>query len=631
MISNSVTNFLFTDFSRFETLGNMMKNILASKKMICRLKQKTDLNQEFNQDARMFGLNWESSARKYHVLIERDVKARMSDGIRIDLDLFRPRESDGTRFPAILGAHPYSKAGQTEPIKVNSTSAIQPHAGEERTRGSLEAGDPYFFARRGYAHAIANVRGTGKSEGQFVLLGEREIQDVCELVQWLAEQPWCDGNVGMFGVSYFAMIQFLVASLNPPHLKCIFAPWGTTDMYREMFYHGGILASRWTVGWPKTSFVYGNVRPNNEARREHGAMEFKQNLSRLLEDEDLKVIPEFVEAIRNPDSGYAPFIADILLHCLDSPFWEKRRPKCENIKIPAYLGGDWGIYRSHLPAAFASWELIKTPKRMIIGPPAYLDRPVYQLEYESLRWFDHWLKGIDTGMMEEPPILLFVQNTGRWKKASSWPLPETKWTPFYLHEDSLLCERDYWPNEGSSSFFDSPWSRGYIEFFSPPLVEETEVLGPLAANIYASTTDSEVFWSLRVFEVDAKEGRKILTGGWLKGSHREVDASRSKPWYPFHPHARSEPLEPGKIYEFKIGIVPTGILLKAGAKLGLRISCVDYDSETSIGGIAAGHLKRQRPSRITVFHDEHHPSHLLVPVTDGNVLGTFISGGKPYV
>ena len=577
----------------------------------------------------MFGINWETSPRKYKTIVQRSVRVRMSDSIELDLDIFRP--NDPGRFPAILGAHPYYMPAQSEPIKVNSTSAIQPHAGEERTRGSLEAGDPYFFARRGYAHVIANVRGTGKSDGQFVLLGPREIQDVYELIEWIAEQPWCNGNVGMFGVSYFAMIQFMAAALNPPHLKCIFAPWGTTDLYRGMFYHGGLLASRWTVGWAKTSFVYGNVRPKSVSPDEMSEKEFNSRISELLKDEDIRAIPELVDALKNPDAGYAPYVVDILLHEFDSPYWEKRRPKFENIKIPCYLGADWGIYRSHLPAAFESWEKIRAPKRMIIGPPAYLDRPLYQLEYESLRWFDHWLKGIDTGIMSEPPIELFEQNTDSWKDATTWPLPQTKWTPFYLHEGSLLCERDYWANEGCDSFFDSPWSRGYIEYFSPGLVEETEVIGPVVANLYVSTTDSEAFFSLRLFEVNDQGQRKILTGGWLRGSHREIDSSRSKPWQPVHPHTRAEPMEPGRIYELKIGLVPTANLFRAKTKIGLRISSVDYDAETSIAGIAGGHIKRQRPSRITVFHNDDHPSNLLVPITAGNLLGTYISEGKPYV
>ncbi len=584
-----------------------------------------------------FGTNWRTSARQYRVAIERDVKVKMSDGVELDLDIFRPAESNA-KFPVIFGAHPYSKSGQTEPIKVNSTSAMAPHPGEERTRGSLEAGDPYFYAKRGYVHALANVRGSGRSQGKFELLGPREIDDACELIVWLAKQKWSDGNVGMFGVSYFAMIQFLIASRNPPHLKCIFSPWGTTDMYREMFYHGGVLASRWTTGWPKTSMVYSNVRPRGQTKEQLTREKFEELIETLLDDDDLSFVPELAEALKNPDKGLNPFIIDILAHPFDDEFWEERKPQFEKIKVPVYMGADWGIYRNHLPAAFRSWEKIQTPKLMMIGPPVYLDRPVYQLQYESLRWFDYWLKGIDTKIMEEPPIRLYIPGSRIWKFAKDWPLSETKWTPFYLHENFILSEREHWTYEGSDSYFDSPWSRGHVEYLTPRLVEETEIIGPLVLNLFAATSDQEVLWSVRLFQTEDDDdkqgndtGRRILTGGWLRGTHRELDASRSKGWEPYHPHKKAEPLEPGEIYEFNIPLVPTANSFKQGTRIGLRISSVDYDTETSIGGIAAGHLKRQKPSRITIFHENEHPSHLLVPVTQGNVLGTYFSGGKPYI
>jgi uncharacterized protein len=299
--------------------------------------------------------------------------------------------------------------------------------------------------------------------------------------------------------------------------------------------------------------------------------------------------------------------------------------------VPAYIGGDWGIYGLHLPGAFRGWERLRGTKMMVVGPPAYLDRPVYQLQYESLRWFDHWLKGVDTGMMKQPPIRLFIASTRQWRTAREWPLPETQWTPFYLHENGLLWEREHFPNEGSTSYSDSPWGRGALEFTTPPMVEETEVIGPVVLNLYASTTDSEVLWFVSLREVDAEGEERILTRGWLRGSHREVDPALSKPWEPFHPHARSGPLTPGKIYEFQIPLVATAEVFKAGSRIKLKISGCDDKPVHSLEAIAGGHIRRQTPARITVFHNEDYPSHLLLPVTGGNVMGTYISGGAPYL
>jgi predicted acyl esterase len=342
-------------------------------------------------------------------------------------------------------------------------------------------------------------------------------------------------------------------------------------------------------------------------------------------------VPELVEFLKNPDEGNNPVIVDMLLNPLDGPYWEERRVKYETIKVPAYIGACWGIYGLHLPAAFRSWENLKVPKKMIIGPPIYLDRPVYQLQYESLRWFDYWLKGIETQIMSEPPIRLFVMGTNDWKEANEWPLPETKWTAFYLHDNGLLSEREHWPNEGFTSFEDSPWGRGSLEFCSPKLVENTEIIGPIVLNLYASTTDDEVLWFISLREVDSQGNERILTRGWLRGTHREVDPKRSKLWEPFHPHTKSEPLIPDKIYEYKIPIVPTGNFFKAGSIIKLKIACIDDPPKHPLETVATGHLWRQSASRISIYHNADYPSYLLLPITKGNILGAFISGGKPYL
>jgi len=289
------------------------------------------------------------------------------------------------------------------------------------------------------------------------------------------------------------------------------------------------------------------------------------------------------------------------------------------------------MYGLHLGGAFRSWEALKAPKKLHIGPPAYLDRPLYQLQYESLRWFDRWLKAVDTGILEEPPIRLFVLGANTWKEADAWPLPGTKWTPFYLHEDGLLWEREPWPNEKFSAFEDSPWERGHVDYSTPKMVEETDVIGPIVANLYASTTDPEVLWHVSLRHVDPDGKERVLTRGWLRGSHREVDAKRSRPWAPFHPHTRSEPLTPGKIYAFSIPVLPTAVTLRKGARLALRIGCSDDQPTNPLEMIAAGHIRRQSASRITVYHDADRPSHVLLPITRGNVLGTFISGAEPYL
>ena len=150
----------------------------------------------------MFGKKWEVSRRRFGIIEERGVSIPMSDGILIDADLFRPDSSE--KFPAILGVHPYEKELQSAPIHPQ---------GLNMANGGIEAGDYNFYVRRGYVQVVANVRGSGGSGGIYTNYGPREVKDTCEIIEWIAGQPWCDGNVGMFGVSAFAVAQQQVAAL----------------------------------------------------------------------------------------------------------------------------------------------------------------------------------------------------------------------------------------------------------------------------------------------------------------------------------------------------------------------------------------------------------------------------------
>lgn len=576
----------------------------------------------------MIGRTWKTSERKYEVTAERDVKIPMRDGTKLNADIFRPESEE--KFPAILGYFPYNLDMQSAPIHTDSfSSVVFKHSHQEKANASIEAGDPNFYVRRGYVHVLVNIRGTGKSEGKYTFIGPQELQDGYDVIEWIAAQPWCDGQVAMFGVSYFAWIQQYVASTNPPHLKCLFGPWASTDLYRDGVYHGGILAYKFWRSWSLTELskprMEGYCRSNWEKKR------YQEAISLLLQDEDILAVPELVEALNNPDKGTNSLLVDFLLNPLDSEYWQERRVNYERVKVPAYIGGCWGHTGLHLPGAFRSWEYLQVPKKMIIGPAAYLDRPLYQLQYESLRWFDYWMKGIDNGIMDESSVKLWLNGTNEFKEAEDWPLTQTKWTPFYLHENNLLFEHEYRINEGYTSFEDSPWGRGAVTFSTPPFVENTEILGPISLTLYASVTDNDVLWFTSLWETDPDGNEKLLTRGWLKGSHRKLDQNRSKPWQPVQEHLKEEKLVPGEIYDFKIEIVPTGNLFKAGSKLKLKISCTDDEPKHAMEGIGVGHIRSQKANRITIYHNDKYPSNLLLPVTKGNTLGMFRFGAKPYL
>jgi len=225
-------------------------------------------------------------------------------------------------------------------------------------------------------------------------------------------------------------------------------------------------------------------------------------------------------------------------------------------------------------------------------------------------------------------VRLFLPGTGEWVQASDWPLPQTRWTEFYLHQGGLLSEHDTWPWDRATMFEDSPFGHGEAVFTTPPMVETTEVIGPMVLRLFASTTDTDALLFVTVFAQDADGTRDELTRGWLRASQAELDPERSTPWLPHHRHERREPVEPGQPRCYEIPIVPAACRLQPGQRLGVRIKAADDEPPADmVRGTALGHVSRQNAALITIHHDEDRPSALVVPVTRGNLLGTFASGG----
>jgi len=173
------------------------------------------------------------SQPKHKVKLEEDIRIIARDGTDLFADIYRPN-AEG-KFPALLSISPYGKDIIKLPCPVGRRSDYT------RGTGGIEAGISEYFVTRGYVHVIADYRGIGRSGGEYCHFGQKQQEDGYDIIEWIAKQPWCNGNVGMLGMSYFAVNQYLVAAQNPPHLKAIFAHDGFTDMYRHLAYHGGIL------------------------------------------------------------------------------------------------------------------------------------------------------------------------------------------------------------------------------------------------------------------------------------------------------------------------------------------------------------------------------------------------------
>jgi len=553
------------------------------------------------------------SRPQHRVNTEKDVFVGMRDGVRVAVDIYRPDAN--VKVPALLGISPYGKDVQKLPIFEYPTD-------RDLGNGGIEAGDTEYFVSRGYAHVIAEARGTGASEGSYGVFTGKEQQDGYDLVEWIAKQPWCDGNVGMLGMSYFGMIQLLVAAQNPPHLKAIFPVDAATDMYRHWAYHGGILHLSFLATWWDSSLVV-----NSAKRADLPPAELKAIVENLLDDPDVRCHPRLYKTLRWPQKN--PHLFDVLIHPFDGPYyWERSAcSKFGKINIPCHLLSRWSAPYIHLPGAFSAYGQINAPRKLMITVPESgvgFSRPWHENHDIVLRWYDHWLKGIDTGVMDEPPITILVQGSNQWRHENEWPLARTHWTRLYLGAQGRLKDELPGWNERPDGFTNAvglqPGGKvPSLRYATEALAADTEVTGPIALYLFAAISSADTNWIVEINDVDADGTETRVSIGWLKASHRELDQSRSKPYKPYHPHTGAIPVDPGRVYEYAIEICDTSYVFKAAHRLQLVVKAQDAPWEgTSYIYRLSNHLSASRETRHTIYHKPEFPSHLLLPVVPGH-------------
>jgi len=546
------------------------------------------------------------SQPKDRIRSEKNVYVRMRDGVRLCVDIYYP---DGQgKFPALLAVSPYGKELQGLPDPLRPYDI---HHGA----GGVEAGKTEFWVSRGYAHVVADTRGSGYSEGEYCFYGKKEQEDGYDLVEWIAKQPWCNGNVGMIGMSYFAIMQYHIAAQNPPHLKAIAPCEGLTDRYRQSCYHGGILnygfyAARW---W--NLLAVPTLKPLS--KKEFSKDKLDQMIEELKNHVDFKTFPAAYLPLICP--GKNPILFDLYMHPHDGPFyWERSAyTMFDKIKIPVYILNRWSGWGIHLPGAFSAYQGIEAPKKLMMfttgtrGP----DRPWKHNHDEILRWYDHWLKGIDTGLMNEPPIKLWVQGIDEWRYENEWPLARTKWTKFYLREKGKLAEEPPKSGEEPDSFinrlyWDPKEPIPCVKYTSEPFVKDVEITGPIALYLNASLSTQDANWMVDIKDIAGDGSERLVTKGWLKASHRAIDQSKSKSYQPFHPHTESVPVPPGKVLEYSIEIRETSNVFRSGHSLQLVIKGEDspYDDPVWF------HLPNMKETKHTIYHKKNNISYLLVPI-----------------
>ena len=507
--------------------------------------------------------------------VEIDVLVTTRDGLTLAADVFRP-DRDGT-FPVLLTYGPYGKslhfadgyAGQWRhmcedhpDIPAGSTNQFQ----------AWELPDPEKWVPDGYVLVRVDSRGSGRSPGYIDPWSPQETQDLYDCIEWAAAQPWSTGKVGLTGISYYAMNQWQAAALRPPHLAAI-CPWeGTSDAYRELSRHGGMLCS-FLDGWyaAQVATVQNGLGANAATSRIDGRSVAGET---TLSPDEL--------AQRRIDLS-----ALMREHPFDDDIWHARRAVLEKIEVPVLAAGNWGG-PPHLRGSVEGFLRVGSDQKWLElhGLEHWTH---YYTDYGRLlqkEFFDHFLHDKDNGWADRPRVILnarHVDGTFEHRAEEDWPLPQTVWTRLHLDADHAQLTVSANANGSSVSYI--PGDAGAT--FRFPVDEELEITGPLAAKLFVSseTSDADLFVIVRVLDpndaevtfVGVVDPRMPVTSGWLRASRRRLDPSLSSDVRPYHSHLADEPLTPGEVYEVDIEIWPTSVIIPAGYTLALTVQGIDFD------------------------------------------------------
>lgn len=580
-------------------------------------------------------ISYDPPVRFEKMLQEKDIMVPMRDGGFVCIDVYRPDTTE--MLPSLLAFAPHNKDLQAADI----SGAIPPQPSWSHFwQGAMEAGDSEFLVSRGYIHVIGNPRGNYKSS-EWLQPGPPPATDAYDLIEWIAKQPWCDGNIGMIGLSAFGQAQLAAAATNPPHLKAIFPfdPAAAYHWFRELnpggVIHGLLyLLDHLNVAHGKKSMQPTPLPPPLE-KLWQSAM---QNM-------DYKMYTHIYNLLTQRGEAYAMLFLMLLDPFEPEGAVEEAIKNFENIKIPVYTGtGQYSYaYKMHLQGAQHWYESINVPKKIMFRGPSATERPFHEFHDEILKWYDYWLKGIDTGIMDEPPVKYWTQGENKWRYADDWPIPGTQWMKFYLHSwERLRTEsiKEY-SREGykePDTFVQMPPTQTNeiqkLRYMTEPLAEDTLIAGPISMNFFASIDQEDTNWIIVLKDVgpdvSVRTGRpdelkipelpeREITRGWLKASYRELDKERSMPQRPWHKLTKEahKPVVPGEISEYNVEVLSACNMFLKGHRICVDITCLDLPTGT--GGAhdieyAPYHICSSKTVVHNVYHNAKYPSHLLLPI-----------------
>lgn len=467
------------------------------------------------------------------IICEQDVPVKMRDGVTIYVDIFRPENE--TDIPCLVSWSFYGKRpseGMTEwQIMGVPPGTISPLA-------KFESPDPAYWCHFGYAVANVDPRGIGHSEGNASLFGSQDARDGYDFIEWVADQWWCNGKVGMSGNSCLAMTQWRIAAQEPPHLVCI-APWeGTSDLYRESLYEGGIPALTFN------EYIVGSVTG-----------------------------PNGVEDLVEMGKKYP----------LWNDWYKDHQPDFKKIKIPVYATACWNHF--HLRGAFEGFRKIKSKKKWMRAhqqfewPDAFCTKGIADLRL----FFDRYLKDIHNGWELTPRVRIEVQDAYDYnyqvdRPETSFPLKRTEYKKLYI--DAASHKMQFEPVEGESSCkYDGNTEEAVFDY---KFEEDTEITGYMRLRLWVaaeSYNDMDLFVNIQKLSTEGEWLPITLfdephPGAWgkLRVSHRALDEEASTKFQPVHTHLAEEKLEPGEIVPVDIEIVPTSRIWHKGQSIRVQVA-----------------------------------------------------------
>jgi putative CocE/NonD family hydrolase len=577
----------------------------------------------------------------YDVEQRDDVAIPMRDGTVMRADVYVPVGLDIA--PALIERTPYNKKSSSE-IQVNA---------------------PSYFASRGYAVVIQDVRGRFASDGEFYPFrddGWGLFRDGYDTVEWVAAQEWCDGKVGTIGGSYSGATQYRLAPTRPPHLVAQFVRESSSDYHEEWVYRGGAMELGFSLNWALGVTL--------------------SNLPHLVDKEHLdnarstikSAVDEFATWARHlplhpmpPITGLSDWFNEWLLHPDDGPYWWQWNvaQRHRDIDVPIYHLGAWfdcflrGTLENFIGITrHGRSENTRKNQKLIVGPWIHGPQnvavskvgefefgPDAALALNDLRlaWFDYWLKGIETGIMDEPPVRYFTMGANRWQTASAWPPPDARSLVMYLRNskpdgagtgaaslndggltleapgaseapagyvanphDPIPVLGGGWLGSPNGPYDQRPIEARLLTYTSAPLKANVEVTGHVTATLFAMTTATDTDWVVRLSDVSPDGVSRLVADGVLRARYR-------------HSRAKPELLRPHQVERFDVDLWATSNLFQAGHRIRVAVasSCFPrWDANLQTGGPFAHEAVGQVASN-TVFHDAFRPSHITLSVRGG--------------